>query len=452
MFNVLPHGIPNKCNILYINCDFPPISGPGIWRALWFTRYLSEAGFKTTVLCSDKSNWCERKDLTLLNLILPGIKVQRINNILLLDIIEKINSFFIIQKFPIFMKIMNGLKWRIKKYCRYPYLFWFLKATIFSIIFVLKNKSTCIISSGPPHVSHICGWIASKFGDTIRIMDFRDLWTDDPYQSPQSGYQRKLFIILENKMIRSAKAFVTVSPTWRNYFRDKFADLKDKEKYHLIRNGHNIEDSVFEISSPRNVASKLHIHCSGTPQANSKTNALLESLCNLRKKGIPEEQFPLFTFTGIEDDMKEETIIRNLEGCIQDVSFIPFKESIEYSFKSDVLLIMVNNSFYLQRGTIPAKTYEAMALGRHILAIVPKESDVKELLMQYGNATICDVDDIDDISNKLIDIIKKYQDGELDRKNDESKRYNNFYKYSRKYQANKLIDLINSLQRNNISK
>ncbi len=56
-----------------------------------------------------------------------------------------------------------------------------------------------------------------------------------------------------------------------------------------------------------------------------------------------------------------------------------------------------NNIHPSRRGTIPAKTCEAIALGRHIFAVIPPGSDIVELLEEYGNATICNVDDIEEI-------------------------------------------------------
>src|SRR5262245_59861173 len=65
-------------SVLYINHDFPPMSGPGIWRALSFTTHLAREGHAVTVLCGRRSFWCKRFDASLLESIPPTLRVVRI--------------------------------------------------------------------------------------------------------------------------------------------------------------------------------------------------------------------------------------------------------------------------------------------------------------------------------------------------------------------------------------
>ena len=64
--------------VLYVNHDFPPMSGPAVWRALWFTRYLAISGYGVTVLCADRSDWCDRYDQSLLHHIPAEVQIKRV--------------------------------------------------------------------------------------------------------------------------------------------------------------------------------------------------------------------------------------------------------------------------------------------------------------------------------------------------------------------------------------
>ncbi len=114
------------------------------------------------------------------------------------------------------------------------------------------------------------------------------------------------------------------------------------------------------------------------------------------------DRLPLVTFTGITESFRDQVRERGLEGLVKDVKNMTYQQSIEYSNATDVLLVIVNNDHPVMRGTIPAKTYEAIALARHILAIIPAGSDIAELLAEYGNATVCNVDDVEEIVQSLI--------------------------------------------------
>ena len=73
--------------ILYINHDFPPMSGPGVWRALWFLKYLHAYGHKITVICADRSHWCDRYDETLLDRLPQDVDIIRLKSLFPEDIL-----------------------------------------------------------------------------------------------------------------------------------------------------------------------------------------------------------------------------------------------------------------------------------------------------------------------------------------------------------------------------
>ncbi len=271
-----------KRKILYINLDFPPLGGPGVWRAFWFTRYLTDSGYHVTVLCSDRSCWCERRDETLLKHIPPDAKIIRLKSIFPNDLFVWAERLLNrtgrdhgrnLLNLPGpdapengdretaasdglgssgrrgvygFCKRLLGIRNRsrirswIDKYYPEKNLWWFLVACIRGIHLSIFGKFDCIITSGPPHISHLVGWLISKLSRTPWIVDYRDLWMDDPNQAPQTGYQKKLFNFLERKVVKNCDAVVTVSPFWTKHLADKYKEIKDKSKFHMIRNGHNI--------------------------------------------------------------------------------------------------------------------------------------------------------------------------------------------------------------------
>ena len=474
-----------KRKILYINLDFPPLGGPGIWRAFWFTRYLAASGYHVTVLCSDRSCWCERRDETLLKHIPPEAKIIRLKSFFPNDLFVKAETLLnrtgkaddqdllnlAGRDFPqrenpksaasdpdvsgayrrhglySFCKRLLGVKNRsrirlwIDRYYPEKNLWWFLIACIRGTYLSIFEKFDCIITSGPPHITHIAGWLISGLSRTPWIMDYRDLWMDDPNQAPPSGYQKKLFSFLERQAVKNCDAVVTVSPSWTKHLADKFKDVKDKSKFHMIRNGHNIDDSAAGSTGKAN--ERLHIHFNGSPQGLSETTHLLDALSRLKSSGLYDDRLPLVTFAGITEPFGNQVRERQLEGLVKDVQNMTYQQSVEYCKAADVLLVIVNNNHPSMHGTIPAKTYEAMALGRHILAIIPVESDLVELLKEYGNATVCNVDDVEEIFQCLIGIIDSH--AELNRKVDVIRNKEIAEKFSRKRLTDQLIGLVESL-------
>ncbi len=102
-----------------------------------------------------------------------------------------------------------------------------------------------------------------------------------------------------------------------------------------------------------------------------------------------------------------------MSDYVVDVGPMSRRASIDYSRQADVLLVVVNDDNASRLGTIPAKTYEAMALGRHVLGVVPRGSDVETLLESYGDATICNVADPDEIFVGLSRLVERHGRGGL---------------------------------------
>jgi glycosyltransferase involved in cell wall biosynthesis len=308
-----------------------------------------------------------------------------------------------------------------------------------------------VITSGPPHICHIMGWVIHKVARRRWIVDYRDLWTDDPTHCPHSGYKLQLFKRIERSVIKNADAVVTVSPSWRDHLRTKFRREKQPDRFVLIRNGFNLDDMPTTRPSDHRPTKRIHIHSSGTPQPLAATVALLDALGKIKASSVNHDTLPLITFTGMSDQQRQDVISRQLDDCVVDVGAMSRQKSIDYCLKCDVLLVVVNNDNMSRKGTIPAKTYEAMALGCHILAIVPSPSDVTPLLTEYGNATICNVEDTNDIYQGLLGLVQAHNAGALvSAVPGEESRDRFLSKYSRASQARQLISLIEVLSQTSV--
>ena len=64
----------------------------------------------------------------------------------------------------------------------------------------------------------------------------------------------------------------------------------------------------------------------------------------------------------------------------------------------------------VRAGLVPAKTYEYLASERPILGAAP-EGDVRDLLIQAGNSTVCDPDDVECLTKSLEREIAAWQAG-----------------------------------------
>jgi hypothetical protein len=109
--NGSPARVPLR-TLLYINLDFPPTSGPGIWRALGFVKYLPNHDWRTIVLCSDRSPSRDRYDQSLLTQIPTGTEVHRVPSRFEGDIAGSMERMAEGTEIRLLARLLRGVHWR----------------------------------------------------------------------------------------------------------------------------------------------------------------------------------------------------------------------------------------------------------------------------------------------------------------------------------------------------
>lgn len=431
-------------NVLYLNFDFPPISGPGLWRALGFVKYLPDHGFSSIVLCSDRARRHDHYDETLEGQIPPGTEIRRISSWFEEELARGMTRA--VDTIPIgpVRRTLHRIRSRLLREYPDPRFHWAMKAAVLGAWVVAQRRPACMITSGPPHVTHLAGLFIKATTGVPWVMDYRDPWTDDRVQVKQAGHQPWLFDRLEKAAVKRCDAVVAVSPVYLEHLSRRFASVKPANRFHLVRNGHDLQEEWITRSliPPRNA--RPHFHFNGTPQTTHPFGLVLDLVDRLRLES-PDRPLPLFTFTGMPAGLQEEVDKRGLGEAIRDIGRRSLSECVEYSIQCDVLLAMVDATNPLYRGTIPGKTYEAMALGRHLLALLPRDTTVKELVEECRNGTVADVEDPDDIYAGVIRILDLFGKGLLNTDQDPTLRRDYAARYSRRRQTEELVRVLNSL-------
>ena len=424
--------------LLYINLDFPPLSNPGVWRALGFIKYLPEHGWRSIVLCSDRSPIRNNHDPSLLAQIPADTEVHRISSRFEGEIAQWMERTAEGTRLRPVSWFFRGIHWRFVVYYPDEQLHWAAKVAARAIWIAARRKVDCLLTSGPPHIAHLAGLLIRRATGLRWVMDYRDLWTEDRFQVKQQRYQRSLFRGLEQTAHRWANAVVAVSPGYLERVIGLGRETP-RDRYHLIRNGHDVPDDVVErsLNLPKN--QRLHVHYNGTVQTGLPVQVVLDLLDRLEP-----DQRPWFTFTGLPPAIQDAVITRGHQQWIEDIGLMGHRQSIEYCLTCDVLLQLANPDS-THRGTIPAKAYEAIALGRHILAIGPPDSDMAALIEESGNGTMVDAADIDGFQRAMLRILQLHRSGCLNADQDPARRRALAEKYSRRQQTRELAALLESL-------
>jgi len=242
--------LTSKLNILIITYYWPPSGGSGVQRWMYFSKYLKEMGHNPIVITVDeKYASYNQKDYSLLKEIdnIETYKTKSFDLLKLYSFIKSGNttksipqsyipnkSFF--DKFTSFLRLNFFIPDSRVGWNQYAYN---------KAINIIRNKNIdCLITTGPPHSTHLIGLKIHNKYKFKWIVDLRDPWTEIFYLKNRFrfNFSRQKNKKLESEVLENSDAIITtVGEKYHKILSDK---VSNKEKIFKIYNG--FDKSVYE--------------------------------------------------------------------------------------------------------------------------------------------------------------------------------------------------------------
>ena len=137
----------------------------------------------------------------------------------------------------------------------------------------------------------------------------------------------------------------------------------------------------------------------------------------------------------VSENLRNEMKTNDLEKSVVYHNYIKYKDTIPYLIKSQILLLIEsddNESSY----AIPAKIFEYINSGRPIIAIGPKDSEIKQIIDETKSGKYFLYSEYDELLSYLSNSYYKYESKNL------HSTSINIDKYHRKNLAKKLSQII----------
>jgi glycosyltransferase involved in cell wall biosynthesis len=268
---------------------------------------------------------------------------------------------------------------------------WLNGATRAGIALCRQWRPDLIFASGPPFTAFLIARHLSPHLSVPWVAELRDRWADDPYDtSPR--WRRALNDWLERRVLTTAKALVTVTEPWAEFYREKYA-----KPVATIYNGYDPTDLAdLDAAAPPLAPNRLVIGYAGSiyPGRRDPT-PLFEALRLLGETGDrfrvifcgtnPAHVLPLAARAGVTH------LVEIRPG-------IPYRESLAFQQRSDVLLLMQWND-PREQGNCPGKFFEYIASLRPML-ILGLDNGVPATIARARGAGDC-INDPPRIAQKL---------------------------------------------------
>lgn len=414
--------------VLIIVYYWPPSGGAGVQRWLKFVKYLPQFGWLPTVITTRNGDY-PAIDFSLENDVPKNISVIRTKTPSFGKIFAKAGKESIpygslainqhdsfLRKLAIWIRLNLIIPDARRIWNKYA-----LKAATLEL---KKNKYDWIITSGPPHSTHLIGLKLKKKFKLKWLADFRDPWTEIDYleKVKRLPFTELLDKKLEKKVVEECNILLSIN-------KKIIENLGLTQKGKVIPNGYDPDDfdkvetvsnETFTISyfgnitserNPENMVKALYQH----PE--------IVSQCRL-------------DFWG-NVDLKIIATLKSLDqkNIVNFHPYIPHQEVLQKMVNSDLLLLVINN-VPNNKGILTGKIFEYLGSGVPILAVGPVDGDAAGIIKETASGKMFAYNDVSGMAEFILKVF--HSRGRDKRK----ERVNEIHNYSRKVQTHQLVDIL----------
>lgn len=395
-----------KGSLLFVSIDFPPARTSGIYRPVFFTRYLIEAGWRVTLL-TGASHLSTVTDESLFREIHPELEIVRASAPMPRAITGKVYERYrkatagsgeAAAKPPLKARLFMSLK----KYMLSPafrladnflfipdnYIIWAMKNLWKAYRIIRSRNVTHLLVTSPPQSVQIMGLVLSYLTGVRYITDFRNSWTDNqPYEY---RVREKIEKSLERRVLKRSRAVINMSAGDVERLLARMPDVP-RDKLSVVTNGYNERDFADNPETPVSPDGPLTMLYVGTMYAHSG-DSTAEALKILAGQGYTAADFEL-TVIGFADQSFARLVdAYGVGAMVVNRGFMSHDDLMREYHRYDIMYLLTGGTAYYHRGALPGKIFEYMRLGRPILH-VGIEGTTRDMLRPCGLEIFAPLDD-----------------------------------------------------------
>lgn len=417
--------------VLILTYYWPPSGGSGVQRWMYFAKYLKQLGWEPIVITVDeKKGSYAVHDASLVQEV-ESIRVIKTNTREPLRWYSLLTTGSADKGIPQGEVNRKSVFGRIAAYIRGNYFVpdarkgWVPFALKAARKIILQEKITHLITTGPPHSTHLTGLKLKSEFELKWFVDFRDPWSDlfynkELYRSPKTI---KKDLDLEVQVLQSANAVLTTIGG------ELHEDLKTKaptQDFYAVPNGYDSE--LMKSSVGEQPQDAFHVVYTGLLTRNQPYAAVFEVL-----NSLPAEVPLQLSLAGsIADEILSEIQAEYPKIKVVYHGYLSHTDAISLMKSAHLLL----NFIFLgaQTQMISGKLLEYIATEVPILSIGNSDSASGRFLEQGTAAKMLDEKDAEGI--------KAFIQSAVEQKGVLTNKFPNLHEWSREALTRKLISIL----------
>ncbi|MDA7778022.1 glycosyltransferase [Flavobacteriaceae bacterium] len=382
--------------ILIVTYYWPPSGGSGVQRWMYFAKYLQKLGWEPIVITVDETQASYPVFDSSLIKEVEGIRVIKTSTREPLRWYSRLTSGNVLKGLPQGEVPTTSTFGKIAAYIRGNFFIpdarkgWIPFAVKAAQQILEQEKIYFLITTGPPHSTHLAGMRLAVQFKLNWWVDFRDPWADIFYnkQLRRTSSSQAKDTALEKLILQNAKGVITTTAG------DLHQSLKQKapdQKYLALPNGYDADLMQQTQAAPKK--KEFHIVYTGLLTQNQTYSTLVDVLNEL------SQTFTLhFSLAGNINPVLITELKTSLPKVeVQYLGYLPHAQAIALMKSADLLLNFIFKGAETQM--ISGKLLEYMATEVPILSLGNPNSEAAQFLTQGTHAWM--VQDQDKTTMKL---------------------------------------------------
>lgn len=425
--------------VLIITYYWVPAGGVAVQRFLKFTKYLRDYGWEPVILTVENGSY-PYTDESLQNQVPEGIEVHRTKTFEPFEIYNLLRG----QRgktvpLAVATSSEKSLFQKMSGYIRANFFLpdarkgWKPYAVAKASELISSGTIDAIITTGPPHSTHVIGQQLKGKYHLPWIADFRDPWTEIfnnrylPFTQASIAKDKQY----EASVLRDCDVATVIGEGMKTVFPAAYAP-----KMKVITNGYDDSDFDPSLTVQRD---RFRMRYIGNLFSNQDVPALWAAISELRNEHPDFKADFELEITGKADEAISKSIHHlGLDTCTVFSPFVPHREAIRRMQTASLLLSVIpdvaNNKLI-----ITGKIFEYIGSGRPVFLIGPADCDAARIVTESEGGDIHDYAQKDKMKQTLLRHYRLYQAGTdtaiLSQKD----------RYSRKNLTGQLANILDSL-------
>lgn len=272
---------------------------------------------------------------------------------------------------------------------------------------ISSEKIDAMVTTGPPHSTHLIGLQLKQKLGLKWIADFRDPWTEIIQNQllPRTSKTIARDKAYESAVLQKADAVTVVSSGMKQKFEKRASNL------HVVYNGY--DDEKFLKPSKDSVEEQGFLFTyTGHFLASQNIPKLWQAFAIL-KASCPKIR--ILIIGSADEAVKKAIEEAGIGDMVTYKSFMPHSEVVNYMWHSSMLLFLLANVAD-NKLLMTGKVFEYLPTGTELMGIGPVDGSAQEVMQSCNREPIIDYDDMESMKQRIADAYQYWQKNGKSRK------------------------------------